>query len=143
MKKIMPYIESKRRIDAPKRSTLEEYKKGLFVANSEREPIDDKVVSTAYIEFYPGTWNGKTFWSGSSMCLKYDLFVPEAVEDFLKVIDMDAYDTSGIKIDAAVWSKVRATCTDAGGELLEVFNILDPWCSESISKYGIITLIGI
>ena len=144
MKKEMPFVESKRKVDASElRSTLEEYKKGLFVANSEREPIDEDVISTAYIEFYPGTWDGETFWSEESMCLKYDLFVPEAVDDFFKVIDMDVYDTSGVKIDAVAWNKARAACNDAGGELLDVFNILDPWCSETINKYGNVTLIGI
>ncbi len=77
------------------------------------------------------------------MCLKYDLFVPEAVDDFLKVIDMDAYDTSGVIIDTGVWSRARSACNDASGDLLEVFNILDPWCAETISKYGKITLIGV
>lgn len=144
MKKELPFVESKRKVYASElRSTLEEYKKGLFVANSKREPLDDQVISTAYIEFHPGTWDGKTFWSEDSMCLKYDLFVPVAVDEFFKVIDMDVYDTSGVKIDADAWNKARAACTDAGGELLEVFNILDPWCSETINQYGNMTLIGV
>ena len=83
-------VESKGKSFKHKRESFDECRNRLFVATSGREPLDDGLLSTAYIEFYPGEWDGESFWNAASMNLAFDLFVPDIIHDFVyKIIGMD------------------------------------------------------
>ena len=80
--------------------SMSEARDRLFVRNSEREKFEDGILSTAYIQFHQGKWDGKNYWNEDDMYLAYDLVIPEVVKEFVTgIVRMDPYDMSGFIIN--------------------------------------------
>ena len=102
---------------------------------------------TSYHEFTRGKWDGKTYWSDSSMFLRddymndlklYELVFRPAYAEFGK-----SFSRWGVnEVTREIWDSMLSHAMDIGGEVWELFSEIATWAEKSLAD-GDFSILGI
>jgi hypothetical protein len=109
----------------------------FFNTNEERH-------GSCYHEFYPGKWDGETFWSQDSLYLDDDILTDcPAFEKAISAV-IPAYDPYGVTvIGREEWKQIGQLAEKAGEMAAALYTEADAWATAVLREQPCFTILGI
>lgn len=118
------------------------YRSKYFLSYDEREILPEGDYSTAYIEFYIGKWDGKSFHAKNSMYLAYNSIDSVIIGDFIVgIIGMDPYGLDAYDMSQDKWIQVGRKVQNSSEIIQKVYKEIDSWINRAFDTEEIVSLI--
>lgn len=99
---------------------------------------------TCYHEFTRGKWDGKTYWSDSSLFLRDDYMNDLQLYELVFKNAFEKFNRWGNNVvTREIWERMLSLAEDAGGEVRELFFEVTPWVEKNFAEHDVFSILGI